>query len=85
MMKIKPLLLMQTYAGEIEEVLAKHSKKRKFQQLQVINIEKTYQRFNVSDVTSMDTLQEIVLPGRNKDNMHPLSMLIQNHIREMKT
>jgi hypothetical protein len=30
-----------------------------------------------------DTLREIVLPGRNEDNMHPLQML--NHLREMKT
>jgi hypothetical protein len=42
-----------------------------------MNIEKTFQGFNVSDVTSMDTLREIVLLGRKEDNMHPLSMLIQ--------
>jgi hypothetical protein len=43
------------------------------------------QRSSVSDVTSMDTLQEIVLPGREEDNMPPLMTLIQTHLREMKT
>ena len=86
MMKIKPLLLMQgNSTEEIEEVSTNHSKTRKLQQCQVMNIEKTFEGFNVSDVTSMDTLREIVLPGRKKDNMHPLQMLIQNHLREMKT
>jgi hypothetical protein len=84
-MTVKLLLLMQREAEGIEEVSAKHSKTRKLQQLQVMKIEKTIQRFNVSDVTSMDTLREIVLPGRKKDNIHPLQMLIQNHLREMKT
>jgi hypothetical protein len=54
---------------------------RKLQQLQVHR--KDIQRFNVSDVISMDTLQEIVLPGREEDNMPPLPMLIQNHLIEM--
>jgi hypothetical protein len=85
MIKINPLLLMQREEEEIEEVSAKHSKTRKLQQLQVMNIENTFQIFNVSDVTSMDRLREIVLPGRKEENMHPLFMLIQNHIREMKT
>jgi hypothetical protein len=86
MMTIKPLLLMQGKATEeIEEVSTKHSKTRKFQQLQVTNTRKTIQEFSISDVTSMDTLREIVLPGREEDNLHPLPMLIQNHIREMKT
>jgi hypothetical protein len=61
-MTIKLLLLIQREEEEIEEVLAKHSKTIKLQQLQVMNIEKTIQRFNVSDVTSMGTLREIVLP-----------------------
>jgi uncharacterized protein YkvS len=39
-------------------------------------IEKTNQRSSVSDVTSMDTLREIVLPGRNEDNLPPLLKLI---------
>jgi hypothetical protein len=85
MMTIKPLPLMQREEEEIEEFLEKHSKTRKLQQCQVMNIEKTFEGFNVSDVTSMDTLREIVLPGRHEDNMHPLQMLIQNHLREMKT
>jgi hypothetical protein len=38
-----------------------------------MNIEKTFQGFNVSNVTSMDTLREIVLPERKEDNMPPLS------------
>ena len=71
-------------AEGIEEVSAKHSKTRKLQQLQFMNIEKTFQGFNVSNVTSMDTLREIVLPGRKEENMPPLLMLIQNHLREMK-
>jgi hypothetical protein len=70
MMTIKLLLLMKREKEEIEEVSAKHSKTRKLQQFQVMNIEKTFQGFDVLDVTSMDTLQEIVLPGRKEDNMH---------------
>jgi hypothetical protein len=57
---------------------------RKIQHLQVMNKENIYQRFDVSDVTSMDTLREIVLPGRKEENMPPLLMLIQNHLRGMK-
>jgi hypothetical protein len=79
------LAFIQRKEEEIEEVSTKHSKTRKLHQLQVMNTEKTIQRFSVSDVTSMDTLREIVLPGRKEDNLHPLLMLIQNHIREMKT
>jgi hypothetical protein len=60
-------------------------KDKKLQQLQVMNKEKTIQRFNVLDVTSMDALREIVPPERKEDSMHPLQMLIQNHLREMKT
>jgi hypothetical protein len=63
----------------------KHLKTRKLQQFQFMNIEKTFQGFNVSYVTSMDTLREIVLPERKEDNMHPLQMLIPNHLREMNT
>jgi hypothetical protein len=85
MITIKLLLLMQRETKRIEVVSTKHSKTRKLHQLQVMNIENTIQRFNVLDVTSMETLQEIVLPGRNEDNMHPLLMLIQNHIRKVKT
>jgi hypothetical protein len=70
---------------EIEEVSTKNSKTRRLHQLQVMNTEKTIQRFSVSDVTSMDTLREIVLPGRKEDNLPPLLMLIQSHIKEMKT
>jgi hypothetical protein len=62
MMTIKLLLLIQREEEEIEEVLAKHSKTRKLQQLQVMNRENTYQGFNVSNGTTMDTFQEIVLP-----------------------
>ena len=62
MMTIKLLLLMQREAEGIEEVSAKHSKTRKLQELRVMNTEKTIQRLTVSDVTSMDTLREIVLP-----------------------
>ena len=76
MMTIMLLLFIQRKEEEIEETLAKHSKTGKLHQLQVMNIEKTIQRFSVSDVTSMDTLQEIVLPGRKEDNLHPLLMLI---------
>jgi hypothetical protein len=46
-------------------------KTRKIQQLQVMNREDTYQGFNVLDVKSMDTLQEIVLLGRKEDKLHP--------------
>jgi hypothetical protein len=85
MMTIILLPFIQRKEEEIKEVSTKHSKTRKLNQLQVTHIEKTTQRFSVSDVTSMDTLREIVLPGRKGDNLHPVPMLIQNHLREMKT
>jgi hypothetical protein len=50
-----------------------------------MNIENTYQRINVSDVTSMDTLREIVLLERREENMPPLLMLIHNHFIGMNT
>jgi hypothetical protein len=59
----------------------KEFKDKKLHQHQVMNIEKKNQRFIVSDVTSMDTLREIVLPERKEDNLPPLLMLIQSHIR----
>jgi hypothetical protein len=58
---------------------------RKLQKLQIMNIEKTITRFNVSDVRSMDTLREIVLLERKEDNMLPPLTLIQTHLKRMKT
>jgi hypothetical protein len=43
------------------------------------------ERFSVSNVKSMDTLRENVLQGIKEDNFTPLMMLIQSHLREMKT
>jgi hypothetical protein len=85
MMTIMLLPFIQRKEEIIEEASVKHSQVRRLHQLQVMIIEKTNQRSSVSDVTSMDTLREIVLPGRNEDNLLPLLMLIQSHIREMKT
>ena len=84
MMTIVLFPFIQRKEEEIEEVSTKHSKTIKLQQLQVMNKEKTYQGFNVSDVRSMDTLREIVLLERKEDNMPPLSMLIQIQLIAMK-
>jgi hypothetical protein len=43
-----------------------------------------FQKFSASDVTSMDTLQENVQPGRREDNMLPLLTLIQIHLKRVK-
>ena len=79
------LPFIQRKEEEIEEASVNHLKARRLHQLQGMIIEKTNQRSNVSDVTSMDTLREIALPGREEDNMPPLLTLIQTHLREMKT
>jgi hypothetical protein len=78
MMTIKPLPFMQRNVEEKEEVSANNSMTRKLKQLQFMNKEKTYQGFNVSYVTSMDTLREIFLPRRKEDNMPPLPIFIPN-------
>jgi hypothetical protein len=75
-MTIMLLPFIQRKEEEIEEALVKHSKVRRLHQLQGMIIEMTNQRSSVSDVTSMDTLQEIVLPGKEEDNMPPLLTLI---------
>jgi hypothetical protein len=79
------LPFIQRKEEEIKKASVKHSKARRLHQLQVMIIEKTIQRFSVSDVTSMDTLREIVLLEREEDNMLPLLTLIQAHLRKMKT
>ena len=84
-MTIILFLFIQRKEEEIEEASVKHSKARRLHHLQVMIIENTNERSNVSDVTSMDTLREIALLRRKEDNLPPLLMLIQNHIREMKT
>jgi hypothetical protein len=43
-----------------------------------------FKRFNASDVTNMDTMQEIVQPGRKEDNMPPPLTLNQTHLKKMK-
>jgi hypothetical protein len=85
MMKIMLLPFIQRKEEETKESPVKHSKARKLHQLHGVIIEKTNQRSSVSDVISMDTLQEIVLPGRQEDNMPPLLTLIQTRLRKMKT
>jgi hypothetical protein len=85
MMTIMLLPFKQRKEEEIKETSVKHSKARRLHQLHGMIIEKTNQRSSVSDVTSMDTLRQIVLPRREEDNMPPLMTLIQTHLREMKT
>jgi hypothetical protein len=85
MMTIMLLPFIQRKEEEIEEASVKHSTARRLHQLQVMIIEKTNQRSGVSDVTSMDTLREIVLPRREEGNMPPLLTLNQTHLSEIKT
>jgi hypothetical protein len=84
-MTIMLLPFIQRKEEEIEEASIKHSKARRLHQLQGMDIEKKNKRSSVSDVTSMDTLRENVLPGIEEDNMPPLLTLIQTHLRKMKT
>jgi hypothetical protein len=81
MMTIMLLHFIQRKKEEIKETEGKHSKTRR---IQVIK-EKTCQRSSASDVTSMDKLREIVLPGREKDNMLPMLTWIHTHLRKLKT
>jgi hypothetical protein len=85
MMAIMLLHFIQRKEGYLKETSGKHSKMRRLHQLQVMIREKACQRSNASDVTSMDTLQEIVLPERKEDNMLPPLTLIQTYLRKMKT
>jgi hypothetical protein len=62
MMTIMLFPFIQRKEEEIEEASDKHSKARRLHQLHVMIIERTNQRSSVFDVTSMDTLREIVLP-----------------------
>jgi hypothetical protein len=52
-------------------------------QIQVIK-EEMFQNFSASDVTNMDTMQEIVQLGRREDNMLLPPTLIQIHLKRMK-
>jgi hypothetical protein len=85
-------------SSEENHALALHTKKgAKFKRnfRQTFKGEKSssnpgYQRRDVSEiqcfryVTSMDTLQETVQPGRREDNMLPPLRLIQIHLKRVK-
>jgi hypothetical protein len=57
---------------------------RRLHQLQVMIRNETCQISSSSDVTSMDTMREIVLLERMEDNMLPPLALIQTHLKRMK-
>jgi hypothetical protein len=75
-----PLHFIQIREEDSKEISGKHLKVKRLHPIQVIK-EEMLQKFSASDVTSMDTLQEIVQPGRREDNMLPLLTLIQIHLK----
>jgi hypothetical protein len=52
-------------------------------QIQVIK-EEMFHKFSAAYVTNMDTMQEVVQPGRREDNMLLPLKLIQIHLKRMK-
>jgi hypothetical protein len=56
-------------------ILGKHLKVRSLHQIQVIK-EEMFHKFSASDVTIMETMQEIVQPRRREDNILPPLTLI---------
>jgi hypothetical protein len=66
-----------------KETSGKHLKKKSLHQTQDIK-EEISQKFNATDVTSMDILLNIVQPERRENNMPPLSTLILIHLKKMK-
>jgi hypothetical protein len=78
------LHFIQRKGEDSKETSNKHSEMRRLHQLQVIIREEMFQKFSASDVTNMDTMQEIVQPGSKEDNMLPLLTFIQTHLKRMK-
>jgi hypothetical protein len=78
--KIILLHFIQRREEDSKEISGKHLKVKNLHPIQVIK-EEMLQKFSALDVTSMDTLQEIVQPGRKEDNMLPLLTLIQIHLK----
>ena len=79
----KKIMLLHFIPGREEnskETSGKHLKKKSLHPIQDIK-EEMFQKFSVSDVTSMDTLLEIVQPERGENNMPPLLILIQIHLK----
>jgi hypothetical protein len=81
--KIMLLHFIQRKEENSKEIPGKHLKVKSLHQIQVIK-EEMFQKFSASDVTIMDTMQEIVQPGRREDNMRPPLTLIQTHLKRMK-
>jgi hypothetical protein len=79
------LHFIQRNDEDLKETSAKHSNMRRLHQLHVMSREETCQISSALDVTSMDTMREIVLPERKEDNILPLLTLIQTHLKRMKT
>jgi len=81
--KIMVLHFVQRREENSKEISGKHLKVKSLHPIQVIK-EEMFQKFSASDVTSMDTLQETVQPGRREDNMLPPLTLIQIHLKRVK-
>jgi hypothetical protein len=81
--KIMLLHFIQRGEENLKEILGKDLKVKSLHPIQVIKGE-MFQKFSASDVMSMDTLKEIVQPGRREDNMLPPLTLIQIHLKRVK-
>jgi hypothetical protein len=73
--KIMLLYFIQRREENSKEISGKHLKVKSPHQIQDIK-EEMFQKFSASDVTTMDTMQETVQPGRREDNMLPSLTLI---------
>jgi hypothetical protein len=83
-MKIMLLHFIQRKEEDSKEISDKHSEMRSLHQTQEKIREEMFQKFSASNVTNMDTMQEIVQPGRREDNMLLPLTLIQIHLKRMK-
>jgi hypothetical protein len=80
----RALALHTKKGGKFKRNFRKHSNMKSLHQTQVIIKEEMFQKLSASDVTNMDTMQEIVQPGRREDNMLLPLTLIQIHLKRMK-
>jgi hypothetical protein len=82
----KKIMLLHFIQGREEnskETLGKHLKVKSLHPIQDIKKDMLH-KFSASDVTSMDTFLEIVQPERKENNMFPLLIVIQFHLKKVK-
>ena len=78
------LALHTKKGGRFKRNFRQNLEMRSLHQPQFTIKEAMFQKFSCSDVTNMGTMQEIVQPGRNEDNMLPPLTLTQTQPKIMK-